>query len=76
MGLALLGWAFQVYPHTSIFWYGGIVSVCRSTPLRRTQLAKQDIRKAQKALGHKRVDTTAWHYVLDEIEVDLTDNLY
>lgn len=41
-----------------------------------TQLAKQDIRKAQKALGHKRIDTTVKHYVLDEIEVGLTDNLY
>jgi integrase/recombinase XerD len=41
-----------------------------------TQLAKQDIRKAQKALGHKRIDTTAKHYVLDELEVGLTDNLY
>jgi len=41
-----------------------------------TQLAKQDIRKAQKALGHKRIDTTARHYVLDELEPGLTDNLY
>jgi integrase/recombinase XerD len=41
-----------------------------------TQLAKQDIRKAQKALGHKRIDTTARHYVLDELEAGLTDNLY
>ena len=41
-----------------------------------TQLAKKDIRKAQKALGHKRIDTTARHYVLDELEVGLTDNLY
>ena len=41
-----------------------------------TQLAKSDIRKAQKALGHKRIDTTARHYVLDELEPGLTDNLY
>jgi integrase len=41
-----------------------------------TQLAKQDIRKAQKALGHTRIDTTAQHYVLDELEPGLTDNLY
>jgi integrase/recombinase XerD len=41
-----------------------------------TQLAKVDIRKAQKALGHKRIDTTARHYVLDELEVGLTDHLY
>ena len=41
-----------------------------------TQLAAQDIRKAQKALGHKRIDTTASHYVLDELEVGLTDELF
>lgn len=41
-----------------------------------TQIAKVDIRKAQKALGHKRIDTTARHYVLDELESGLTDHLY
>lgn len=41
-----------------------------------TQLAKVDIRKAQKALGHKRIDTTAQHYVLDELERGMTDQLY
>ena len=41
-----------------------------------TRLAAKDIRKAQKALGHKRIDTTAQHYVLDELEVGLTDDLY
>jgi integrase/recombinase XerD len=41
-----------------------------------TQLAKRDIRQAQKALGHKRLETTAQHYVLDELEVGLTDGLY
>lgn len=41
-----------------------------------TQLAGKDIRKAQKALGHKRIDTTARHYVLDELEAGLTDRLY
>ena len=41
-----------------------------------TQLAKNDIRMAQKALGHKRIETTARHYVLDELEAGLTDNLY
>ncbi len=41
-----------------------------------TQLARVDIRKAQKALGHKRIDTTVRHYVLDDIEVGLTDHLY
>ncbi|MEZ4676953.1 MAG: tyrosine-type recombinase/integrase [Caldilineaceae bacterium] len=41
-----------------------------------TQLARRDIRQAQKALGHKRIETTARHYVLDELEPGLTDNLY
>ena len=41
-----------------------------------TQLAKRDSRKAQKALGHKRIDTTAQYYVLDELEEGLTDDLY
>lgn len=41
-----------------------------------TQLARVDIRKAQKTLRHKRIETTARHYVLDEIEVGITDKLY
>lgn len=41
-----------------------------------TQLAAKDIRKAQVALGHKSIEVTARHYVLDELEVGLTDNLY
>jgi len=41
-----------------------------------TELAKRDIRQAQKALGHARIETTAKHYVLDELEVGLTDGLY
>lgn len=41
-----------------------------------TQLAAKDIRKAQKALGHKNIETTARHYVLDDLEIGLTDNLY
>lgn len=41
-----------------------------------TQLAKRDIRQAQKALGHQRLETTAQHYVLDELQVGLTDGLY
>ncbi len=41
-----------------------------------TQLARKDIRQAQKALGHKRLETTARHYVLDELEAGLTDGLY
>ena len=31
-----------------------------------TQFARVDIRKAQKTLRHKRIETTARHYVLDE----------
>src|SRR5258707_830955 len=41
-----------------------------------TILAKRDIRLAQKALGHARIDTTAAHYILDELTVGATDNLY
>lgn len=41
-----------------------------------TQLARENIRTAQKALGHKQIETTARHYVLDELEVGVTDNLY
>ncbi len=41
-----------------------------------TQLAASDIRVAQKALGHKSIETTARHYVLDSLEPGLTDNLY
>ncbi len=41
-----------------------------------TQLAARNIRLAQKALGHKSIETTARHYVLDELEVGLTDGLY
>ncbi len=41
-----------------------------------TQLARRDLRMAQKALGHKRLETTANHYVLDELEPGLTEDLY
>ena len=41
-----------------------------------TQLARSNLRHAQKALGHKRLETTARHYILDELEAGLTDNLY
>lgn len=41
-----------------------------------TQLARADIRQAQKALGHKRIDTTASHYVLDDLAPNLTDELF
>ncbi|GIK75760.1 MAG: tyrosine recombinase XerD [Chloroflexota bacterium] len=41
-----------------------------------TQLARTNLRHAQKALGHKRLETTARHYILDELEAGLTDDLY
>jgi integrase/recombinase XerD len=41
-----------------------------------TQLAKSDIRKAQKALGHKSIETTARHYVLDELDEEASEGLY
>lgn len=41
-----------------------------------TQLAKTNPRAAQKALGHKKISTTFDNYVLDDLEVGLTDNLY
>lgn len=41
-----------------------------------TQLAAKDIRKAQVALEHKSIEITVRHYVLDELEVGLTDHLY
>jgi len=41
-----------------------------------TRLAKEDIRLAQKALGHKRIETTARHYVMDDLPLGKTDSLY
>jgi len=41
-----------------------------------TQLAKKDLRSAQKALGHKQIETTAKHYILDDLAAGLTDDLY
>lgn len=41
-----------------------------------TQLAKKDLRAAQKVLGHKQIETTAKHYILDELASGLTDDLY
>lgn len=41
-----------------------------------TQLAATDIRKAQLALGHKSIEVTARHYVLDKLEVGATDHLF
>jgi hypothetical protein len=44
-------------------------------PLVGTQLTAGDIRKAQKPLGQKRIGATAPHYVLDDVEPGLTDDL-
>lgn len=41
-----------------------------------TQLAKTDIRKAQKALGHRQINTTATHYVLDDVPLGSTEGLF
>lgn len=41
-----------------------------------TQLAKTSPRNAQKALGHKKISTTMDNYVLDDLEVGLSDRLY
>lgn len=41
-----------------------------------TRLAKEDIRLAQKALGHKNIATTAAHYILDDLSLGRTDSLY
>ncbi|MCB0112424.1 MAG: tyrosine-type recombinase/integrase, partial [Caldilineaceae bacterium] len=41
-----------------------------------TQLAKKDIRLAQKQLGHARLETTASHYVLDGAPVGATEGLF
>lgn len=40
-----------------------------------TQLAESDIRLAQKQLRHKRIETTAQHYVLDDVKLGHMDNL-
>lgn len=61
--------------------YAGLVGLQHVSPhsFRRfvgTELAKKDIRQAQKALGHARIETTARHYVLDELQGGMTDHLY
>lgn len=40
-----------------------------------TQLARKDIRLAQKQLRHKRIETTAAHYVLDDVQLGHMDSL-
>lgn len=61
--------------------YAGRCGLKHITPhtLRRylgTILAKEDIRLAQKALRHRRIQTTADHYVLDELEAGKTEHIY
>ena len=41
-----------------------------------TELARRDLRQAQRALGHARIETTARHYVLDDLAGGLTEGLY
>jgi len=41
-----------------------------------TELAKRDLRQAQRALGHRRLETTVQHYVLDELQPGLTEHLF
>lgn len=41
-----------------------------------TELARKDLRLAQKALGHKRLETTAKHYLMDDLALGQTDSLY
>jgi len=41
-----------------------------------TRLAKKDIRLAQKQLRHKTIETTARHYVIDEIDPTLADTVW
>lgn len=41
-----------------------------------TQLAKTDIRMAQKVLGHKHLETTAQHYVMDDVKLGTTEGLF
>lgn len=40
-----------------------------------TQPAKRDIRLAQNQRGHKRIETTAQNYVLDSVQLGVTDEL-
>jgi integrase/recombinase XerC len=40
-----------------------------------TAIAKKDLRQAQKSLGHKRISTTVDNYVLDDLELGLTDDI-
>ena len=41
-----------------------------------TELAKRNLRQAQRALGHQRLETTVAHDVLDALQPGLTEGLY
>lgn len=41
-----------------------------------TQLARKDIRLAQRVLGHSSVEITAKYYVMDRVEAGVTNNLF
>jgi hypothetical protein len=41
-----------------------------------TELAKRNLRQAQRALGHQRLETTVAHDVLDELQPGRTEGLY
>lgn len=41
-----------------------------------TQIAKKDLRKAQLALGHKNIEVTAKHYILDSLSPGETEHLF
>ena len=67
--------------HFVVASYASVVGLAHVSPhcFRRfvgTQLARTDIRMAQKALGHRSIETTAKHYVLDDLLGGLTDHLY
>lgn len=61
--------------------YAAVVGLANVKPhdFRRfvgTQIAKKDLRKAQLALGHKSIEVTAKHYVLDSLTGGETENLF
>lgn len=41
-----------------------------------TQLARKDIRQAQRVLGHANINYTMQYYVLDKVEIGITDDLF
>jgi integrase/recombinase XerD len=61
--------------------YAGLCDIGSAKPhdMRRfigTQIAAKDIRKAQLALGHKSIEETAKHYVLDRLTGGETEGLF